>query len=93
MPDKPKSKLNPPFLHGDVVREPVAAEEPRSVEWAGKQLGAFDWKSAASLRASDKPGLKAERAWDLTDWVDPLSPVSDEARRVAAALEASIRAK
>ena len=87
MTDK-KSKVHPPFVHDDSPRKPVTVTETKVDSWARKQLVAFDWKSAASLRAPDKPGQRAEQAWDATDWDDPAAAVSDNARRIAEQINA-----
>lgn len=87
MSEKQGSRVRPPFIHSETTREPVVAEESKGAAWPKQPLGAFDWKSAASLRAPENPGLKAEREWDSTEWADALAPVSDEARRVAEQLD------
>jgi hypothetical protein len=87
MSEKPKIKVHPPFLHSDAAVEPPAAEAPGDT-WPKQRLGEFDWKSAASLRAPKNPVEKGERAWESTEWSDPVSKVSEEARRVAEQLDA-----
>ncbi|MBA3655850.1 MAG: hypothetical protein H0W69_00690 [Gemmatimonadaceae bacterium] len=66
---------------------PAQIEEAKAPVWVKQELVEFDWKSAASLRAPEKKGLRAERAWETTEWDDPLNPVSQEARRVAEQLD------
>jgi hypothetical protein len=83
-----RSKVHPPFVHDENSRKPAVVEEQKIDQWSRQQLGAFDWKSAASLRAPEKPREKAERVWDATDWEDPRTSVSSEARRVAEQLDA-----
>ena len=86
-----KSKVRPPFLHTDNPPPAPVAPEQKLDNWPKQQLGGFDWKSAASLRAPEKPGEKAERAWDTTEWEDPAAPpVSDEARRVAEQIDSVV---
>ena len=87
MSEKPKVRLQQPFVHSDKPREPVAAEESRTRSWNTGKLAAFDWKSAASLRAPRDAAQKAELAWASTEWVDPASQISEEARRVAEQLD------
>lgn len=87
MTDRTESKLRPPFVHS-AESAPAQREEANAPVWVKRELGEFDWKSAASLRAPEKKGVKAERAWETTEWDDPLSPVSQEAHRVAEQLDA-----
>jgi hypothetical protein len=87
MEEKPKAKVRPPFVHSDKPREPVAAEESGTRGWNSGKLGAFDWKSAASLRAPRNPAEKAERAWAATEWTESASQISEEAKRVAEQLD------
>ena len=86
MTEKMEPKIRPPFLHND---SPAAATTPsegsKLTDWNKQEWRAFDWKSAASLRAPEKVG--AEREWEATDWDDPAHPASTEARRVAEQLD------
>jgi hypothetical protein len=88
MSEKPKAKLQSPFVHSERPPKPVTTEEPKKEAWPKQQLGAFDWKSAASLRAPKDAGVKAERDWETTDWNEQLPPVSNDARRVAEQIDA-----
>lgn len=87
MSEKPKARVQQPFVHSDKPRDPVAAEESGTRGWNIGKLGAFDWKSAASLRAPRDPAEKAKLAWDSTEWAQPASQISEEARRVAEQLD------
>lgn len=75
-------KVRPPFVHSDQLREPDVALPLKASTWTRQQLQAFDWKSAASLRAPVKGEPKAAREWDSTEWGE-LPTVSDEAKRIA----------
>lgn len=85
-----RAKVRPPFVHTEQSREPAPIAERKPESWPRQQLGAFDWKSAASLRAPTQPGEKAARAWDATDWDAP-PQVSDEARRVAEQIDSVVQ--
>ena len=87
MSDKPKPKVRPPFVHTETPQEPAAAVEHVAAAWKTPKLGAFDWKSAASLRAPRNPAEKAERAWEATEWSELPSQISEEARCVAEQLD------
>ncbi len=88
MTEKSGSKLSPPFVHSDTpapADAPVA--ETRSTEWTRQEWRAFDWKSAASLRAPENAAVRAEREWQATEWDSHVKPVSGEAQRVAEQLD------
>jgi hypothetical protein len=85
-----KTKVRPPFVHTEKDSDPAPVAERKTESWPRQQLGAFDWKSAASLRAPTKPGEKALRAWDATEWDAP-AQVSEEARRVAEQIDSVVQ--
>ncbi len=88
MTEKTESKIRPPFLHSDTPAPATAQSmESKPTDWNKQQWRAFDWKSAASLRAPQKVGGEAEREWQSTEWGDPAHPASSEAHRVAEQLD------
>lgn len=88
MSEKPKSSVRPPFLHSESELPPALAEETKPEGWLKQQLRAFDWKSAASLRAPQTPTVKADHGWNSTEWDDIPNPVGDDAQKVAEQLHA-----
>lgn len=76
-------KVRPPFLHSEQQRELDIVSPAKPSAWTKQQLQAFDWKSAASLRARAEVEPKSDRDWDSTEWGDLPGSVSDEAKRIA----------
>lgn len=79
--------VRPPFVHTDQQRELETVSPPKPSAWTRQQLQAFDWKSAASLRAPSKVEPGSEHEWESTEWGELPSSVSDEARRIAEQLD------
>lgn len=76
-------KIRPPFIHTDAPAPATSAADESVGDWSKQAWRAFDWKSAASLRAPKKVVLTAEREWENTEWDDAGKPVTGDAQRVA----------